>query len=224
MQIATAERMSGLRSILFDMDGVIVDSMRQHAECWIRVFNDYGVRLSTEDIYMREGMSGIGSIIDIFRSKGQDIPSPDEMKRLQERKLELFERLPIAVYPGVDGMLEFLSGKGIVLGLVTGSLRRSVHHVLPESVQRRFASIVTVNDIKNGKPHPEPYLKALEEVGFPPEEALVIENAPLGITSAKLAGLRCFALTTTLEAERLTEADRIFSSHRELDVYFRDEF
>ncbi|HSV97869.1 MAG TPA: HAD family phosphatase [Spirochaetota bacterium] len=216
--------MSAFRSILFDMDGVIVDSMRQHAECWIRVFREHGLTLSTEDIYLREGMSGIGSIIDIFRSKGQAIPSPDEMKSLQERKLELFERHPVHVYPEVNGILEFLSMKGVVLGLVTGSLRRSVNYVLPGSIQERFASIVTVDDIQNGKPHPEPYLKALEEVGFRPEEVLVIENAPLGIASAKSAGLRCFALTTTLDAERLANADRVFSSHKELDSCFKDEF
>ncbi len=215
--------MSGLRSILFDMDGVIVDSMRQHAECWIRVFGEYGVALSTEDIYLREGMSGIASIIDIFRTKGERIPSPGEMKILQEKKLEIFERYPVTIFPGVEGILEFLSKKGIVLGLVTGSLRRSVRYVLQENIRKRFASIITVDDIVNGKPNPEPYLKALEEVGFRNEEVLVIENAPLGIISAKAAGLRCFALETTLEAARLTDADRVFSSHKELDTYLRNE-
>ncbi|MGV7927682.1 MAG: HAD family hydrolase [Spirochaetota bacterium] len=224
MQVVSAERMGAFRSVLFDMDGVIVDSMRQHAECWIRVFDEYGVKLSIEDIFLREGMSGIGSIIDIFRSKGQEIPSSDVMKKLQERKLELFERHPIKVYPEVRGILDFLAEKGIVLGLVTGSLKRSVHHVLPESIRERFASIVTVDDIENGKPHPEPYLKALKQVGFRPEEVLVIENAPLGILSAKAAGLRCFALTTTLEAGMLANADRVFPSHRELDSFFRGFF
>lgn len=216
--------MGEFKSILFDMDGVIVDSMRHHADCWIRVFEEYGVTLSPEDIFLREGMSGIGSIIDIFRSKGQSVPDPEEMKRLQERKLELFERHTVSVFPGMREVLEFLAVKGVVLGLVTGSLRRSVSHVLPAGIIERFRSVITVDDIENGKPHPEPYLKGLKQVGFLPGEVLAVENAPLGIHSAKSAGLRCFAITTTLSPKYLEHADRVFPSHAEFYSCIRTIF
>lgn len=216
--------MGEFKSVLFDMDGVIVDSMRQHADCWIRVFKEYGVTLSTEDIFLREGMSGIGSIIDIFRSKGQRIPDPMEMKRLQQRKLELFERNPVSVFPGMEEVLEYLGGKGVVLGLVTGSLKRSVGHVLPAGMIGYFRSVITVDDIENGKPHPEPYLKGLKQVGFHPEEVLAVENAPLGIRSAKAAGLRCFAIATTLPPNYLEHADRVFPSHAEFYSCMRTIF
>jgi beta-phosphoglucomutase len=224
VQVAEKAREGGFGAILFDMDGVIVDSMRHHADCWIRVFAEHGVSLSAEDIFLREGMSGIDSIVDIFRSKGGRVPAPDEMRLLQERKHELFERRPIDVFPGMEEMLVYLAGKGVVLGLVTGSLRRSVGHVLPAGLMGLFRSVITVDDIENGKPHPEPYLKGLHDVGFPPEKALVVENAPLGISSARAAGLRCFAIATTLAPVYLETADRVFPSHAEFYSYMREIF
>lgn len=224
MQVECTSGMGEFKSILFDMDGVIVDSMRLHAECWIAVFKEYGVTLGLEDIFLREGMSGVGSIIDIFRSKGHSVPDREEMKRLQEQKLDLFERRPVRLFPGIEEILGFLSRKGIVLGLVTGSLKRSVSHVLPAGVIAHFQSVITVDDIENGKPHPEPYLKGLEQVGFPPEEVLAVENAPLGIRSAKAAGLCCFAIATTLSEKYLENADRVFPSHAEFYSHIRKIF
>ena len=82
-----------------------------------------------------------------------------------------------------------------------------------------FATIVTVEDITSGKPHPEPHLRACNNLGC--RAGLAVENAPLGIQSAKGAGLDCVALQTTLDASFLTHADRVFLSHRELLDYFK---
>jgi beta-phosphoglucomutase len=99
---------------------------------------------------------------------------------------------------------------------VTGTSRHEVHRILPEPIYNLFDGVVTGNDVRRGKPHPEPYLLALKKVQLRPEEAMVIENAPFGIRSAKSAGLVCIALETSLPRRYLAKADFIFSSFREL--------
>ena len=94
--------------------------------------------------------------------------------------------------------------------------------MLPVKIFNLFNAIVSVDDVINGKPHPEPYLKAIDILKCDPKYALVIENAPLGIESAKKAGLDCFAIETTLPGSYLKNADRIFKSHRLLFEYFKE--
>ncbi len=203
-------------AVLFDMDGVIVDSMPCHAGAWIEVFKEHGLVLTTEDIYKREGMSGLDSIKDIFVEKGYPVPAVEDLRRLQEKKHVLFERHRVEVFPFVRDMLETLTLENISVGLVTGSLRRSVRHVLPLHLEKFFSVIITVEDIVRGKPSPEPYLKALEALAVNGKAALAVENAPLGIRAAKRAGIDCFALETTLAASYLGEADEIFPDHQSL--------
>ncbi|HDP80216.1 MAG TPA: HAD family phosphatase [Spirochaetes bacterium] len=209
------------RCFLFDMDGVVVDSMEQHARTWIEVLAGYGVSLEREDIFRREGMSGLSSIRDIFREKGLDAPPDRELLALQERKLALFEECDISVFPGISEILSYLWEKALPMALVTGSLRRSVDHVLPPEIRRFFTAIVTVDDITNGKPHPEPYLKAVHALGAGPQDALAIENAPLGILSARAAGIDCYAVETTLDASHLSAAHAVFTDHGELFLGLR---
>lgn len=204
------------------MDGVIVDSMHWHAESWQRVFHQYGLELSKAEIFKREGMSGLASIVDIIKEKGKIIPSKEELLLLQESKLEIFETGKVAMFPFAEEILEFVHTKKIKIGLVTGSLRRSVEFILPENMLSYFDVIVTVDDILNGKPHPEPYLKAMEELYSIPDETLVIENAPLGIISAKKAGADCYAIETTLDGFHLKGADMIFENHELLLKYLKE--
>lgn len=78
--------------------------------------------------------------------------------------------------------------------------------------------IVTGNDVKHGKPHPEPYLRSLQRLKIKPKDAVVIENAPFGILSAKQAGMACLALETSLPRKYLTGADAVFGSIRDLQA------
>ncbi|HLD69311.1 MAG TPA: HAD family phosphatase, partial [Candidatus Omnitrophota bacterium] len=98
----------------------------------------------------------------------------------------------------------------------TGTSRHELHRILPDYLYNLFSVVVTGTDVKNGKPHPEPFLKALKLLKIKSSEAVVIENAPLGIQSAKKAGLRCFALASSLPKQFLHEADAVFSSIKEM--------
>ena len=100
---------------------------------------------------------------------------------------------------------------------MTGSARSVVDESLvPTGIVGLFDAIVTGDEVTNGKPDPEPYRTVAGRLGLSPSECLVIENAPLGIQSARAAGMRCLALETTLPAGRLPQADRVFSSAGDL--------
>jgi beta-phosphoglucomutase len=210
------------KAVLFDMDGVIVDSMNWHAEAWQKAFHGQGIELTKEEIFKREGMSGLASVIDIIREKGGTVPDKEKLELLQNNKLEIFETGSVHIYPLAVTIIEFVRGKNLKTGLVTGSLRRSVEFILPENIRSLFDVIVPVEDTLYGKPHPEPYLNAMSRIKCKPEDTLVIENAPLGIASAKKAGADCIAIETTLDSSFLKEADRIFKDHKSLLKHLED--
>ena len=209
-------------TVLFDMDGVIVDSMHWHVESWQRVFREYNIDLPKTEIFIREGMSGLASIVDILKTNNHSIPAEDELEKLLLKKLTIFETGKVGIFPHALDIIKLVKSRKLKTGLVTGSLRRSVNYMLKDNLLSCFDVIVAVDEIINGKPHPEPYLKAMDKLKSDPDEVLVIENAPLGITSAKKAGADCFAIETTLESRYLKDADRIFKTHKALLKYLEE--
>ncbi len=210
-----------VEAILFDMDGVVVDSMRVHADAWKRVLGEFGLELDDIDILRREGMSGRQSVEDIFLEKERPVPGEIEFNELLAKKHILFEQSRIHLFPFVEEMLEWIGNRGIRSALVTGSLRRSVHHVMPDNVFSSFDAVISAENVVRGKPDPEPYTRALDSLGARPEHSLVIENSPMGIRSARAAGITCFALETTLPRRYLIEANRIFKDHRDLFEFLK---
>jgi len=200
------------RGILFDLDGVLLDSMGYHFTAWERVFREMGIRVDRLEIYLREGEKGLVTARSIMEERGR-VPSEEEVSQLLARKEGIFKEIARAkLFPGAEELVDSLWRRNYPLGLVTGTSRGEVEKILPQGLQKRFRVIVTGDIISKGKPHPEPYLVALQYLGLSPEGVLVIENAPYGIRSAKGAGLFCIGLTTTLGEEYLKEADMVFNS------------
>jgi beta-phosphoglucomutase len=204
------------RALLFDMDGVVVDSMGCHAAAWKQVLGEHGLVLADIDIFQREGMSGRQSVEDIFTEYGVPFPGDEAYLLLEEKKHSLFERNPITLYPLIRDIIAWAAGESIITALVTGSPRRSVEHMIPSDVLALFDAVITAGDVSRGKPDPEPYVKAMRALQAGEDESLVIENSPMGIRSAKGAGALCYALETTLPARYLAGADRVFRDHAAL--------
>ena len=121
-----------------------------------------------------------------------------------------------AYVPGSRLFIKRLKKARFKLALVTGTSIHEVRKILPEKLFQLFDVVVSGSDVQNGKPHPEPYLKAIQRLCISCVDAVVIENAPFGIRSAKKAGLKCFALETSLPRHYLTEADCVFRSIKDL--------
>ncbi|MCH5233861.1 MAG: HAD-IA family hydrolase [Muribaculaceae bacterium] len=190
----------GIKAALVDMDGVLYDSMPFHANAWHQLFLELGVINSNpEEYYLYEGMTGADTIGMILKRELNRDTTPEERKALYAKKSEKFKNCgEKKMMPGASEMLEALKEKGLNTILVTGSAQSSLLDGIDIDYPGFFPKErrVTALDVNHGKPHPEPYLRGLEKAGVSPQEAIVIENAPLGVRSGKASGCFTIAVTT----------------------------
>lgn len=190
----------GIKAALVDMDGVLYDSMPFHANAWHKLFTELGVTNSNPDeYYLYEGMKGSDTIGMILKRELNIDTTEEERRQLYSKKAELFQNLgKKRLMPGASDMLDGLKALGLNTVLVTGSAQST----LLDGIEKDYPGFfpyerrVTALDVNNGKPHPEPYLRGLEKAGVTAQEAIVIENAPLGVRAGKAAGCFTIAVTT----------------------------
>ncbi len=204
---------SPLKAILLDYDGVLADTMPDNHKAWAKAFSEVGVKISQEEYYLLEGSGRLIVAQELSRLHGLPHENAESIAR---RKDEIMvQDSPSLLYQGIEEALRLWKSHSILLGLVTGASRSRIEAKIPPTIRSLFDVIITSNDVAHTKPHPEPYLKAIEKLQIHSESCLVIENAPLGIRSAKASGARCFAITTTLPSSYLKEADAVFANHQD---------
>ncbi len=206
--------MSKAKAILFDFDGVLAKTMEDNFEAWKAALKDYGVDIQPEDYYPMEGLNVREIPAHLFGRYGREVPDVSEVVRKKEAyylKNHHFE-----LYPGVLELLEALWDKKVRTAVVTAGLRDRLAGSCPLGFLERFDAIVTSNELTEGKPSPVPYLYAAAKLKLSPGECIVVENAPLGVRSAKQAGIYCIALCTTMEKQYLSGADEIWDSFEDL--------
>ncbi len=199
-----------LKAVLFDMDGVLFDSMKNHTLAWYETISGMGIVCERNEFYLYEGATGEWTINHIFRRVYGREATAEEIECIYAEKSRWFNELPLVeVMPGAKEVLEQVRELDLIPVVVTGSGQRS----LLERLEREFPGVfvaermVTAFDVRQGKPHPEPYLKGLEKAGVTAAEALVVENAPLGVQAAVAAGIFTVAVNTgPIPAEKLREA------------------
>ncbi len=205
-----------VKAIIFDMDGVITNTMPDHYLAWKIILKKEGINATYEDIYSREGQKGIDSVKEIFAHHHKIVDERTALRILRDKEKYFKKIVKRRFIPGSRSFLKGLRKTKFCLALVTGTARHEVHKILPDDLYNLFSVIITGSDVQNGKPHPEPFLKALKGLQLKASDAIVIENAPFGIRSARKAGLRCLALATSLPHAYLKQADCIFDSFKEL--------
>lgn len=193
------ERMA-LRSVMFDMDGVLYDSMPLHARCWHLAMAHYGLTLSEAEAFLHEGRTGAGTInIIMQREQGREATA-EECEEIYNYKATLFHQQPQAPdMPGAADVLQQVKHAALTPVLVTGSGQRALLQRLQHSYPNVFTleHMVSAFDVQHGKPNPEPYLIGLRKGGnLQPNQSLVVENAPLGVEAAVRAGVFTVAVNT----------------------------
>jgi len=193
-------------AVVFDMDGVLVDSGAHHREAWIRMLAELGV--APPDGFWRRTI-GRPSVEAVPLLLGTPVV-PAEARRLARRKQEHYASLaasgPRAV-AGVAAFVERLHALGVPLAVATSARRADAVDLLgPLGLIGRFAAIVTVEDVTRGKPDPEVYLCAAQRMGMAPEACLVFEDAVVGVQAARCAGMRAFGVATAYEPADLLAA------------------
>ncbi|MFN4131453.1 MAG: HAD family hydrolase [Caldimicrobium sp.] len=204
--------------IFFDLDGVILDSMKYHAQAWILAFKEFSLTFREEEIYLHEGAIELETAKPLFLSKGINPTQEFFQKAFKLQKKIFKERFAALVkpYPEVPELLKDLKTQGRKLALVTSSSSEILEEVLPKNLRGYFEVIISGDKIEKRKPHPDPYLKAKEFFKVSEDRCLAIENSPAGILSAKGAKLFCIAITTTLKSEYLSQADLVVKNHLDL--------
>ena len=188
-----------LKAVLFDMDGVLFDSMPNHANSWAKVCTEFGLTITAQEAYMHEGRTGEATINILAHRYWTRDATPEEVKLIYEEKCRLFNACPEAPkMPGAEQVLEEVKRAGLTIVVVTGSGQKSLLDRLEHNYPGFFTPelIVSSKDVIHGKPNPEPYLMGLQKAGVRADEAMVVENAPLGVRAGVAAGIFTVAVNT----------------------------
>ena len=204
------------KAVLFDCDGVVIDSMPVHAAAWVALFQRYGIEIEPVDVYLEEGRSIVDFCQRILNRNGYGDLKLSAFDLSHEKERSVIAQKKIKLFPDIPVILQEIQQSGRQLGMVTGSNQMLIQHVIPQSVRKQFDVIVTADDVQHGKPAPDPYLCAAEKLALDPSDCQVVENAPMGIRAAKAAGMQVVAITTTLDAGHLQQADSVVENFQEL--------
>jgi len=202
-----------IKGVLFDMDGVLVDSEPFICKAAIMMFSELGVKVMPEDFLPFVGMGENRYIGGVAESYGVNV----DIEQVKARTYEIYGIIVRNKLSALPGAYEFISKcrkKGFKLALATSADRVKMEVNLKEIGLSRdsFHSIITGLDVENKKPFPDIYIKAAKSIGLEPQECLVVEDAVSGIKAGKSAGCRCLAVTSSFNASALHEADWICES------------
>lgn len=205
-----------IEALIFDMDGVLIDSMHLHAKAWRTAFHKAGIELDEREIFYLEGENDTGIIRNVMRINNiESLRLEELMGTVPPLKHECFERDSVTVFEGMDKCLKKLKSR-FKLAVVSGSDRYLVNIIMERHFPGIFDAIVSGDDTVNGKPAPDPYNKAVEMLGTGNENCIVVENAILGVMSAKNAEIFTIGIPTYIDRKELEHADIVLKDHREL--------
>lgn len=213
------------KAVIFDLDGVIIDSMPFHYAAWQEAFAEVGIDVPEEEIYQREGEKGEITAKEVYKKFKNEEPASDLVRFITKTKRDKYrDKFELRVMPGIPELLITLKNKDLKLALVTGSSLQVFQQFRKNcSLFELFDVIITGEDTRNGKPAPDPYIMAVKKLDIPSTNCYVVENGPLGIKSAVSANLTCFVIkgSSPLPEKALQEAGAkfIFKDIAELETY-----
>lgn len=199
-----------IEAVLFDYDGVIADTMTDNFMAWKYAFQKFNVRISRNDYYALEGMTPVS--IAAHLGKKFTLRKEQYTKILNYKADYYRNHNSFRLYEDVHAVLIALRNMRIRLALVSGAASQRILEMTPSQVLSLFDIIVSADHITKCKPNSQGYRKALDGLGIKPRNAIVVENAPLGIQAAINARVYCVALTTTMPASKLKLANTCLRS------------
>lgn len=180
--------MKNIEAVIFDMDGVIFDTERVYLDIWTKVFKKYKYKLE-RDVYISVMGTGRKNVMKVFTNRyGEDLPILDMYKEKDEMLLQVIESGQVPMKKGANEILKSLKDTGLKIALATSAKRDRLKKQLKMSeIEWIFDTVVCGDDVINGKPNPEIFLKAAKNISVNPENCIVIEDSAAGIKAAHSA-------------------------------------
>lgn len=195
----TGRRFTRARAVLFDMDGILYDSMPGHSRAWKQMCDENGIEADANEFFAYEGRTGASTIDILYQRQFGRNATQEEIKRLYARKSELFRAMGTpALIPGARECLRIVLESQALPCLVTGSGQLSILERLERDFPGAFPAErrITAADVVHGKPDPEPFLRGMDKTGSVPEGSIAVDNAPLGVLSASRSGALTIGVRT----------------------------
>lgn len=205
------------KGVIFDLDGVLVDTTEFHKQSWYDVGEKEGFEMSEEFFYRTFGTRNDKIIPHLVEGI-----TNDRMERLSQLKEERYRELikgKLELLPGVKALLEDLKAKNFLTAIGSSTPQVNLDLMLEDTnTHDYFDALVCGGDVTESKPAPETFLKAAQKLSLSPAQCVVVEDATQGIQAGKAAGMAVVAVTTTRPRSQLTQADVIVDSLTELDA------
>jgi len=217
-----------LRAVIFDFDGVITDSEILHLRAFNRVLAQYGIEIATKDYYKEYlGLTDV-DCLNLVADRNRPGLDSQKIENLMQQKNRIFEELAQTdgkIIEGVRDFLEMLKENDVPMAICSGAVRAEIELILEQARLRHFFTvIVSAEQVKKGKPHPDGFLLTLRKLNnnrqhlITAEQCVVIEDSHWGLEAAKKAGMHTVAVTNSYDADELSLAEKIVPRLDELNI------
>lgn len=208
------------KGIIFDLDGVIVDTAKFHFLAWRKLANDMGFDIDLEQNEQLKGVSRVHSLQQILKWGDKTVPEAEFQRLMTVKNEDYLARITDMneddLLPGVKKVLDYLTENKVPFAL--GSASKNARPILKSlKIHDRFAAIVDGNDVQKAKPDPEVFLIAAKKLGMEPENCIVFEDSVAGIEAANNAGMISIGIG---DKKVLKEADYNFADFTEIEIDF----
>ncbi len=205
-------------AVIFDMDGVLVDTFEAHLESWKVVAHEEGAEMTRQQFAETFGRTSREIIAMLWPEKADD---GDAIRQFDDRKEEAFREIiakDFPAMPGVGELLKSLAAEGIATAVGSSGPTENVALVVEKlGAADLLGALITANDVTRGKPDPQVFLLAAERLGIVPERCIVVEDAQAGVAAARAAGMHCVGIASAGRTrEELAGADLVIDSLSEL--------